>query len=78
MTGARTYIAGLGERPEAGHVYIAPSGRFCTLCPDARERSREQVVTMLYHTADGRPARSQGDEGFLLSSANWHLLRRLS
>ncbi len=63
--------------PQQGVVYIAPSGRRCMVCPPmATQRApRIDEVTLLYHTADGQPARWRGDDGFVLSRRNWHLLR---
>ena len=62
----------------AGHVYLAPSGRRCRLCPSDSERPFQVFATLLYDRLDGRPARGIFADGFVLSRQNWHLLRRVA
>lgn len=60
--------------PSLDVVYLAPSGRRCRVF-DVHHTGRR--ATLLYDLKNGSPCHSYLGEGFFLSRANWHLLRRV-
>lgn len=59
-------------------IYLSPAGRCCRLWPSEAGRPFDNQATFIYHRKDGRPANDVFSDGFVLSRANWHLLRRLA
>ena len=56
-------------------VYLSPSGRRCRVFEVHFTGRRAHL---LYDHKDGSPACSRFADGFTLSRANWHLLRRVA
>jgi hypothetical protein len=63
---------------ERGAVYLSPSGRRCRWWPSPSDHGRRVEALILYDTPQGQPAQSPRWDGFVLSAANWYLLRRLA
>ena len=63
---------------EAAAVYMSPTGRCCRLCPSEALRPQSTWATLPYDRRDGRRPSSILADGFMLSRANWHLLRRIA
>ena len=61
--------------PKAG--YLSPAGRFCRLVPGVAKDPHWSFATFVYCGLDARPSPGTLADGFTLSSANFHLLRRL-
>jgi hypothetical protein len=59
-------------------VYLSPLGRCCRLCPTDALRPQSTWATLLYDRRDGSRPASMLADGFMLSRANWHLLRRIA
>lgn len=56
-------------------VYMSPSGKRCRVVDVHVGGLR---ATLRYDLRDGSPCLSEFGEGFVLASANWHLLRRVA
>jgi hypothetical protein len=56
-------------------VYLSPSGRRCRVFEVHFTGRRAHL---LYDHKDGTPCRTRFGDGFTLSRANWHLLRRVA
>lgn len=59
-------------------IYLSPSGRCCRVCQSDSTRPTETFATFIYDRKDGNPNTGVFAEGFTLSRANWHLMRRLA
>lgn len=79
MTTGTLVEKGAGTKLEARAVYLAPSGRRCRWWPGhTRFAQAAPWAILVYDLQDGRPASSAMSDGFTLSPANFHLLRRVS
>lgn len=58
-------------------VYLAPSGRRCRVHVSTAPAPIAAFATLIYDRADGLPCTGQLANGFTLSRANWHLLRKV-
>lgn len=61
-----------------GAVYLSPAGRACRLAQDQGSADPAVEAYLVYDTPGGRAARGSMADGFMLSRANWYLLRRLA
>lgn len=68
----------LPAEPDPAAVYLSPAGRCCRLCPSEAGRPLADEAVFVYHRKDGLPGKGVMADGFVLSRANWHLLRRLA
>ena len=64
---------------EPNAVYLSPLGRTCRLAPSKPDQApaRTTYATFVYCRADTGPGQGTFADAFTLSSANFHLLRRL-
>lgn len=68
----------MSEELDVKAVYLSPTGRRCRVyTDDTVTRPRQSEATLIYDRRDGAPASSAFGDGFVLSRANWHLLRRV-
>lgn len=76
--GARVVAGGDAFQLSREAVYLSPTGRRCRWWPSLADDAWKHQAVFIYDTADGRRASSALSDGFVLSRANWKLLRRVS
>lgn len=61
-----------------GASYLSPLGRACRLSEEQGDLSRASEAVLVYDTPSGRAAHGSMADGFVLTRANWYVLRRLT
>ena len=60
-----------------GVTYRAPSGRLCTLSSICTGHAHSGKALLVYSKPDGTPGPAHSLDCFVLSTANWYLLKEV-